>query len=135
MTCQYLCTRLNVKNFQTCKTFYRDILGLAIKFEDPTNDYVELDAGATCITLFNRQKFTSSMFSKQTFTYQSQSANVVISFRVKNLARMMDYLRVHQVEIVARPTAYPDRGVMTACVRDPDGNLIELEQMVDVLIM
>jgi catechol 2,3-dioxygenase-like lactoylglutathione lyase family enzyme len=134
MDCQYLCTRLNVENFQACKAFYKDALGLSVKFEDETNEYIELDAGATCITLLNRQKFNHSIFSRKALIYELQSAKVMISFKVKNLAQTMTRLRPHNIEIVSQPTAYPDRGFMAACIRDPDGNLIELEQMVDVLI-
>jgi len=134
MNCQYLCTRLNVENFQACKTFYRDVLGLRIKFEDTTNEYVEIDAGSTCITLYNRQKFDSSIFSKKALIYESQSAHVMISFKVRDLMKTMASLRDYNIEVVSQPTTYRDQGFIGACIRDPDGNLIELEQTVDVLI-
>lgn len=29
---------------------------------------------------------------------------------------------------------YPDRGILSTCFRDPDGNLMELEEMMDGMV-
>ncbi|MGB7414184.1 MAG: VOC family protein, partial [Thermosynechococcaceae cyanobacterium] len=58
MDFRYTYTRLNVENFQACKAFYRDVMGLSIKFEDDMDEYVEFDANSIRITLFNRKKLT-----------------------------------------------------------------------------
>lgn len=134
MNFQYIYTRLNVENFQACKAFYRDVLNLNIKFEDDTDEYVEFDAGSMRITLFNREKLTDFISRNESLTYDSHSASIVLSFQVSNMEEAVAYLKTHGVEMLNMPTNYPDRGFISTCFRDPDGNLIELEQMTDVLI-
>ncbi|MGB7413138.1 MAG: VOC family protein [Thermosynechococcaceae cyanobacterium] len=53
---------------------------------------------------------------------------------MKSLDDAIAYLKSHNVELLAPATNYPDRGFLSTCFRDPDGNLIELEQITDVLI-
>lgn len=134
MDLKYTYTRLNVENFQACKAFYRDILGLAIKFEDDQDEYVEFDTGSVAITLFNRQKLSDFVEEDQPLNYDTYSARVVISFKVGDIEKAVSDLKDHHVEILNTPTIYPDRGFVSTCFRDPDGNLIEFEEMIDVLI-
>lgn len=135
MELQYVYTRLNVENFQACKAFYRDILGLAIALEDDMDEYVEFATGAVRITLFNRAKVSDFIPRSEPKSYDPTSARVVLAFQVKDLEAAVSELRKRSVEIINAPTNYPDRGFMSACFRDPDGNLIGLEQIVDVLVM
>ncbi|WP_017324559.1 VOC family protein [Synechococcus sp. PCC 7336] len=132
---QYIYTRLNVENFQTCKAFYRDVLKLSIKFEDDMDEYVEFDAGSIRITLFNRKKLAGFITRDDSLNYDTHSARVVLSFQVGNMEEAIAYLRARDIAILNPPTSYPDRGFISTCFRDPDGNLIELEQMTDVSIV
>lgn len=134
MDFRYTYTRLNVENFQACKSFYQEVMGLNIKFEDDMDEYVEFDANAIRLTLFNRKKLTDFIPTSEPLSYDPHNAQVVLSFQVQNLDDAIAYLKSHGVEILAPATNYPDRGFLSTCFRDPDGNLIELEQMTDVLI-
>ncbi len=129
MNLQYTYTRLNVEDFVACKNFYRDVLGLKIKFEDDTDEYVEFDAGSVSITIFNRAKLSEFVTSAETIEYNAHSGRVVLSFSVRNMDEAIAHLKQHGVELLNPPTGYPGRGFISTCFRDPDGNLIELEQM------
>lgn len=131
---RYIYTRLNVENFEACKAFYRDVMGLSIKFEDDMDEYVEFDTDSIRITLFNRKKLTDFIPQSESLNYDPHNAQVVLSFQVKSLEDAIAHLQSKQVELLAPPTNYPDRGFLSTCFRDPDGNLIEIEQMTDVLI-
>lgn len=135
MQLKYMYTRLNVGNFQACKTFYRDVLGLPVKFEDDMDEYVEFDTGSTIITLFNRERLSDFIAREDTFIYDAHSARVVLSFQVKNLEAAIAHLKSFDIELLNPPTGYPDRGFVSTCFRDPDGNLIELEQLMDVMVV
>ena len=134
MNLEYMYTRLNVKNFQVCKAFYQNVLGLSTKFEDDMDEYVEFDTGSVLITLFNREKLPDFIGREEELDYDPQSAKVVLSFKVQNLKAAIAHLKSHGVEMLNPPTDYPDRGFISTCFRDPDGNLIELEQMMELLI-
>lgn len=130
----YIYTRLNVENYLACKAFYRDVLGLPVKFEDDKDEYVEFATGPTSITLFNRQKLTDFIIREKDLNYDIHSARIVLSFQVQDIREAIYSLQKHQVEILNPPTDYPDRGFVSACFRDPDGNLIELEEITDGLM-
>jgi predicted enzyme related to lactoylglutathione lyase len=134
MDFRYTYTRLNVENFQACKAFYRDVMGLSIKFEDDTDEYIEFEANSMRITLFNRKKLTDFIPKTESLSYDPHNAQVVLSFRVQSLDDAISYLKSHNVELLTPAINYPDRGFLSTCFRDPDGNLIELEQVTDVLI-
>lgn len=53
---------------------------------------------------------------------------------IENFLDAISHLKSKKVDLLAPPTHYPDRGFLSTCFRDPDGNLIEIEQMTDVLI-
>ena len=135
MQLRYRYTRLNVKNFETCKAFYKNVLGLVLKFEDNMDEYAEFDTGTTLITLFNRNRLTEFIPQRESLSYDTDSAKAVLSFQVNDLKATISHLQAHDVEMLNPPTGYPDRGFLSTCFRDPDGNLIELEQMTDVMIM
>lgn len=136
MDFEYFYTRLNVENFPACKAFYHEALGLRIEFENELDEYVEFATGAVRISLFNRQKMDDFVPREEyaALAYHPRSARVVLSFKVTNLDEAIAHLKKHDVEILNPPTDYPDLGFIGACFRDPDGNLIELEQVMDVTV-
>jgi catechol 2,3-dioxygenase-like lactoylglutathione lyase family enzyme len=64
MNLKYICTRLNVKNYTDCKLFYQNILGFRVSLNDDAEEYSELDAGATKITILNRWRSLSERESR-----------------------------------------------------------------------
>ncbi|MEM6425899.1 MAG: VOC family protein [Cyanobacteria bacterium P01_H01_bin.119] len=129
MNLRYAYTRLNVENFQACKAFYRDVLGLAVKFDDEMEEYVEFDTGSTQITLFNRQKLGEFVTDDDGLTFERHSGRIVLSFMVNDLDATLAELKNQGIELLNPPTQYSDRNFISTCFRDPDGNLIELEQL------
>ena len=129
MKFDYTYTRLNVANYQACKKFYRDILGFEVVFEDDKDEYAELSTGQTLITIFNRQQLGDFIGADEIVNYDSHYAGVVLSFRVACLNDAIAHLKANGVTMVNEPMNFPMRGFITACFRDPDSNLIELEEL------
>jgi catechol 2,3-dioxygenase-like lactoylglutathione lyase family enzyme len=134
MNLKYTYTRLNVENYKTCKHFYEEILGLKVIYANDINEYAELDTGETIITLLNRARLSEFVGSTETVTYDRQEAKVALTFRVDNLDDAIAQLKAKNIELVNSPWQRMEDGLMqggsiTACFRDPDGNLIELEQL------
>lgn len=128
MKFEYTYTRLNVANYQACKDFYSKVLGFKIISEDAKDEYAELATGETRITLFNRQKL-GTFVDSEAVTYDAEYAGVVLSFRVKSLEDAIAHLKNNNVEMTGTPTNYPRWGFVSAFFRDPDGNLVELEEL------
>ena len=133
MDLKYICTRLNVENYADCKLFYQDVLGFKVSLADDAQEYAELDAGATKITILNRARLKDYIDSIQLATYDRRDAKIVLTFAVPDLDEAISQLKAKGVPIFSSPWQHPEEGLVggfiTACIRDPDGNLIELEQI------
>lgn len=133
MKLKYLYTRLNVKDYKACKRFYQEVLGFKVVYADDAQEYTELDTGSTKITLLNRERLREYVGSAETVTYEPHDAKMVLTFAVDNLDDAIAQLKIHKIALVNSPWQRQDDGMqggfITACFRDPDGNLIELEQI------
>ena len=129
MNFDYTYTRLNVANYQACKQFYSDVLGFKVVFADDKDEYAELSTGKTLITIFNRQRLNTFVDRTEPVSYDPNYAGVVLSFRVACLDKAISHLKAKGVEMVKESMNYPRWGFISAFFRDPDGNLIELEEL------
>jgi len=135
MKLKYIYTRLNVRDYATCKLFYQDVLGFKVSYANDAEEYAELDAGETKITILNRARLKEYIGPMEIVTYDPHEAKVVLTFAVPNLEEAIAQLKAKGIALVNDPWQRPEDelmqgGVLTVCFRDPDGNLIEFEQFV-----
>jgi catechol 2,3-dioxygenase-like lactoylglutathione lyase family enzyme len=133
MNLTYVYTRLNVRDYAACKSFYQDVLGLKVSVANDAQEYTEFDAGATKITILNRSRLQDYIDSTETATYDPDDAKIMLTFTVPNLDEAISHLKSKGVSIVSNPWQFSSDdgltgGALSACIRDPDGNTIELEQ-------
>ena len=133
MNLKYIYTRLHVQNYLDCKLFYQNILGLKVSLANDDEEYVEFDAGETKITLLNRSRLKDYIDSIESVTYDRHDAKIILTFAVPDLEDAISQLKAKGVEIFSSPWQFSDDGLMggvlSAGIRDPDGNIIELEQI------
>jgi catechol 2,3-dioxygenase-like lactoylglutathione lyase family enzyme len=127
MDFEYCYTRLNVANFPACLQFYQEILGFNLTYASG-EDYAELETGATKITLLRRQMLKEVMGNTEAFLGE-QSDRICISLRVRDLDEAIASLKARGIHFINKPWEFPDWGFISAFFRDPDGNLIELQQL------
>jgi catechol 2,3-dioxygenase-like lactoylglutathione lyase family enzyme len=134
MNLKYICTRLNVENYTDCKLFYQNVLGFRVSLADDAEEYTELDAGETKITILNRARLKDYIDSiDESATYDRRDAKMILTFAVPDLDDAIAQLKAKGVAIFSSPWQHPQEGltggILSACIRDPDGNIIELEQV------
>ena len=129
MKFEYKHTRLNVANYQACKEFYSDVLGFEIVFTDDKDQYTELATGNTLITIYNRERLGNFINIADKPEYDSRYGGVILSFQVASLDDAVSCLKAKGVEMTQERMNYPRWGFISAFIRDPDGNLIELEEL------
>lgn len=122
-------TRLIVKDYQACREFYQDTLGLKTTFTSEIDSYVELTNGNVKLTLLDREQMISHFGHEAEITFGHKSDGIALSFRVEDVNEACSYLQEKGVELASKPWNLADWGIKAALVRDPDGNLIELTQM------
>ncbi len=133
MKFQYVYTRLYVKDYQACYQFYHDLLGLEATFTSELDNYVELTDGKVKLTLLNQNKLKEYLGTKTDFAFEQPSDRIALSFQVPDVEQACQYLQEKGVKIVSPPWNIIDWGIKLALIRDPEGNLIELSQMGEML--
>lgn len=128
MKFKYEYTRLLVTNFKACFLFYRDILGFQVGFGTENDTYADFIVGAVNISLFDKQEMSETVHTSHLPAIDKAQDKVCFVFAVENLDNVCQQLREKSVQLEVEPTEHTDWGVRTAHFRNPDGNLIEINQ-------
>jgi len=119
---------LLVSDFDECFRFYSDTLGLKVAFGREGESYATLIAnGGRRISLFERGKMAEAIGGTNLFE-SGPSDQFSLAFDVVDLEATMDTLREKGVRFITPLLIRRDWGIRTVFLRDPDGNLIELEE-------
>jgi lactoylglutathione lyase len=128
MIYKYEFTRLLVSNFKACFLFYRDVLGWQVGFGTENDTYADFVLGGVNISLFDKHEM-SEVIGTSNLPAQTQAQDkVCLVFAVENVDLTCQQLKAFGVQLTTEPTDHPDWGIRTAHFRDPDGNLIEINQ-------
>jgi lactoylglutathione lyase len=126
--------RLIVVDFEGCFRFYRDVLGLKVTWGE------EADGSASGYASFETRDGTSFSINDQSVFapvvgFETREAGEAVKdraaliFEVEDVVAEAARLRALGIALETEPTAYPGFGLRAAHVRDPDGNLIELNEL------
>lgn len=96
--------------------FYRDQLGLALKFESP--GWTEFQTGATTLALHGGGKPQDKKGGKPG---EQMAGTCSLGFSVENLDKTFADLKAKGVIFVKPPTEQKDEGIKLAVAIDPDG--------------
>jgi lactoylglutathione lyase len=132
MTYKYEFTRLLVSNFKACFRFYRDVLGFQANFGTENDTYADFSLGAVNISLFDKKEMSEVLGTSHLPAQVDAQDKVCLVFAVDNVDAVCRQLKAQGVRPVTEPTDHSDWGIRTAHLRDPDGNLIEINQPVQL---
>ena len=118
--------RLLVWDFTSCFTFYRDVLELPVVMGDENDFYGEFDSGPIRLALFTRDLMADALGLEPSPTNVQTDDKVALVFSVEDVDSAYIILLQRGARFVAEPADRPEWGVRTAHLRDPDGNLIEI---------
>lgn len=130
MDLQYDFTRLLVADFSTCFRFYRDVLELPVHLGGEEGPYAEFETGAVRISLFDKQQMSAAIGAQDLPETVVGKDRICLVFAVADVDATARRLEEKGVPLAARPTDRPDWDVRTAHFRDPEGNLIEINQRI-----
>lgn len=115
--------RLLVDDIEVCKTFYQTILGLGAPAVDVPGIYYEFVAGPARLGLYKRELMQSVAGVAQTAPAGDQA---LLTFEVEDVDAACAALRQAGVSFVTEPHDQEAWVLRVAHLRDPEGNLIEL---------
>jgi lactoylglutathione lyase len=114
---------VNVSDMSRSVAFYRDILGLSLKFESP--GWSEFQTGATTLALHLTGARVSGEGREPA---QPAAGTCSIGFSVEDLAATHRELAARGAAFVLAPTEQADEGIRLAVCVDPDGLAISFAE-------
>lgn len=121
--------RLLVVNFTECFRFYRDIIGLSVKWGNEDDSYASFSAPGEevpNIALFRRQFMADALGTGELPSDAAMQDRSMLIIGVGDVDETVERFQALGVQFVLGPRDFPDWGMRSAYLRDPDGNLIEL---------
>ena len=123
-----------VADFEGCFRFYRDVLGLKVTWGE------EADGSAAGYASFETPDGTSFSINDQSVfapvvgfetreAGESVKDRAALIFEVEDVVAEAARLQALGVAFETEPTAYPGFGIRAAHLRDPDRNLIEINEL------
>jgi len=111
-----------VSDMQNSISFYRDKLGLQLKFESP--DWTEFSTGTTTLALHGGGNKSS------TPPADKQAGICTIGFNVQNIEQVYADLQAKGVRFVMPPKTQPNEGIKLAVAIDPDGLAVSFAEYI-----
>jgi len=117
-------TMITVSDMDRSVAFYRDQLGIPLKFQSP--EWTEFDTGATTLALHGggvpRQATAGGG--------ENVAGTCSIGFNVEDVDRTFEELKAKGVRFVMPPTQREGEGIKLAVCIDPDGLPVSFAQMI-----
>jgi lactoylglutathione lyase len=114
---------VNVSDMARSVAFYRDVLGIALKFESP--GWSEFDTGTTTLALHLAPAATG-----QSAQSGPTAGTCTLGFSVIDLGATYAELQSRGARFVMPPTMQPEEGILLAVCIDPDGLGISFAQAI-----
>jgi lactoylglutathione lyase len=128
MTYKFAYTRLLVSNFKACFLFYRDVMGFQATFGAEDDMYADFNTGEVTLALFDRLAMSTAVGTTHLPAQTQAQDKMCLCFVVDDVDVKCQELKTKAIALINEPSDKPDWGIRVAHFRDPDGNLIEINQ-------
>jgi len=118
-------TMVVVSNMERSVEFYRDKLGIPLKFQSP--EWTEFQTGTTTLALHGGGIPASGPPAGDP---SKQAGQCSIGFNVENVDQTYEELQAKGVRFVMPPTQRENEGIRLAVAIDPDGLPVSFAQLV-----
>ncbi len=122
-------TRLLTRNFRETFHFYEGVLGLLCVFGSEADSYAEFEVredSSVGLSLFDAMEMEAAIGTKPSDHGPTGDDRVCLVFGVQDVDDTYRSIASRGGVLVAPPVDHPEWGIRTAHVRDPEGNLIEI---------
>ena len=116
--------RLLVNDIEACRSFYKDKLGFKEQLAVVEGIYYEFVAGDCMLALYKRDLMES--VAGVAMVGEKVADKVALTFEVPDVDAAYKALRARGIEFVTEPHDQETWVLRVAHLRDPEGNLIEI---------
>jgi lactoylglutathione lyase len=121
-------TRLLVTKFKECFFFYRDMMGFPVLWGDENGTYADFDVDGHKLAMFLREPMAEAIGAAQPEPKPGGQDYVCLVFAVEDVDREYNSLIEKGISPLNKPHDRKDWGIRCFNLRDPDGNLIEINR-------
>jgi lactoylglutathione lyase len=125
LRCRHTHTRLLVNDFPLVFAYYKDVLGLPVRFQQD-GIYAEFDTGPSLLALFHREFMAEALQISAPHDNAHTLQRAVVILSVEDVDAVYVQLRERNVSFASEPANRQEWGVRTVHLVDPEGNLIEI---------
>lgn len=118
--------RLLVNNFQACKEFYRDVLGLEMTLETEGDVYAQFIDGDISLGIYPRDLMAGVVSTTDAGDARAAKDTALVAFEVEDVDAAVEELKARGAQFVKDPQDQVAWFMRVAHLRDPDDNLIEI---------
>jgi catechol 2,3-dioxygenase-like lactoylglutathione lyase family enzyme len=121
--------RLIVSDFKRSYHFYRDTLGLGLDFGTEDDAVAEFDAETVLLTLVDKEQLDQIPAGVYAPGSKAGDRSVLV-FTVPDLTAACKQLTAKGVQLLNEPHTITEWHIRVVYLRDPDGNLVEIQELV-----
>jgi predicted enzyme related to lactoylglutathione lyase len=119
--------RLLVNDFDTCFTFYQDLLGLSCTWGKLGDNFASFTLGTpSVLSLFKADLMNAAINDSHTLVTESGRDKVALVLQVDNVNDTYQQLQKKGLSFLTEPKDMTAWGIRVVHFRDPEHNLIEL---------
>lgn len=119
--------RLLVNRFDECFRFYTAIMGFKATWGQEGHDYASFKVdGKVSLALFKRHLMAEDIGTRKLPEEAVSQDRLALVFNTKNLDVTVKELGGRGAHFINTARDHPEWGIRSAYLRDPDGNLIEI---------
>jgi predicted enzyme related to lactoylglutathione lyase len=123
--------RLIVSDFEAAAAYYRDVIGLMPQFEPVSAPYAAFKPDLGSALCLHDRDDLARMLGQDVLNPATASDAALVALRVEDLDAYLAEVTGRGGQVIAGPVEFGGR-TRNAYLRDPDGNLIELQQWLKV---
>jgi lactoylglutathione lyase len=120
--------RLLVSDIPACLSFYRDVLRMQVLWADEDGHYVSFKTGDVVLALNRKQAMAEVVGSSNRPACADGQDPITLILAVDDVDVAHQELMAKGIAFVTQPMDRPHWGIRAAHFRDPDGNLIEINE-------
>jgi catechol 2,3-dioxygenase-like lactoylglutathione lyase family enzyme len=120
--------RLLVADFPSCFRFYRDTMGLTPGYGSEEDVYADFEIDGRTLALFQRSLMAEAVGATGKVASSDAQDTIMLILATEDVDAAANNLQAAGVTLAAEPQDRKEWGIRTAHFRDPDGNLIEINQ-------
>jgi len=119
---------LLVTRFDECFRFYRDVMGFEVGWGKEGDSYASFFADEHVrISIFKRELMAKTIGTAGLPSESKFQDRIALTFGVKDVVTSFAELKKNGAKFITPVIDRADWGVRTVFLRDPDGNLLQLE--------